>query len=148
MPSLPTIRPMTESDLPQVLAVERLCHAHPWSEPLLRQELAEGTARSALLWQGQELAGYICARLLLGELEILNVATAPAFRRRGVAATLLRHLLAEARQQGMERAFLEVRVGNEPAQALYRSFGFRPCGVRRHYYTDGEDALLMAYREE
>jgi [ribosomal protein S18]-alanine N-acetyltransferase len=145
MPPPSAIRPLTAADLPQVLAIEGLCHAHPWSEELLRQELGEPLARTALLWQGDELAGYICARLLLGELEILNVATAPAFRRRGVAATLLRHLLEEARQEGMERAFLEVRAGNEPAQALYRAFGFRPCGVRRHYYSDGEDALLMAY---
>jgi [ribosomal protein S18]-alanine N-acetyltransferase len=145
MPPLPTIRPMIQADLPQVIAIERLCHEYPWSEELLRQEIEEPLARTALLWEGEELAGYICARMLLGELEILNVATAPAFRRRGVAANLLRHLLQQTRQEGMERAFLEVRAGNEPAQTLYRAFGFRPCGLRRHYYADGEDALLMAY---
>jgi [ribosomal protein S18]-alanine N-acetyltransferase len=145
MPPLASIRPMTLADLPQVMIIEGLCHQNPWSEELLRQEIEEPLARTALLWRGDELAGYICARLLLGELEILNIATAPAFRRQGVAATLLRHLFEQTRRQGMERAFLEVRAGNAAAQALYRAFGFRPCGVRRHYYTDGEDALLMAY---
>lgn len=136
---------MTAADLEEVLAVERLCHSHPWSAELFRQELDNPHATVELLWQGEALAGFLCSWLLCGELHIQNVATAPAFRRRGVAAALLRHAFARARRQGCERALLEVRVGNAGAIALYRAFGFRELARRPRYYPDGEDALVMEY---
>lgn len=141
------IRPMTVRDLPQVVAVERLCHAHPWSAELFQRELANPVSTIDLLWFGEKLAGFLCSWLVSGELEILNVATAPACRRRGVAATLLRHAFERARRRGLESAFLEVRVGNTGAIELYRKFGFAVVSRRPRYYADGEDALLMEWRE-
>jgi ribosomal-protein-alanine N-acetyltransferase len=134
---------MSESDLEAVLAVERLCHSHPWSEGQLRQELENPLASVDLLWLGGDLAGFLCSWLVAGELHIQNVATAPAFRRRGVAAALLRHAFGRARREGCDRALLEVRTGNAGAIALYRAFGFRDLALRRRYYPDGEDALVM-----
>jgi ribosomal-protein-alanine N-acetyltransferase len=136
---------MREADLEAVLAVERLCHSHPWSERQLRQELENPLARVELLWLGEELAGFLCCWLVADELHIQNVATAPACRRRGVAAALLRRAFEQARRQGCTRALLEVRVGNAGAIALYRRFGFRDLDLRRRYYPDGEDALVMEH---
>jgi ribosomal-protein-alanine N-acetyltransferase len=138
-----TIRPMTAADLEPVLAVERLCHSHPWSRQLFIEELGNTLSRIELLWIDRQLAGFHCYWLLSGELHILNLATAPAFRRRGVARRLLRHALGRAIRSGVERAFLEVRSYNEAAIALYRSLGFVSVGTRRGYYADGEDALIM-----
>jgi ribosomal-protein-alanine N-acetyltransferase len=141
------IRPMLVSDLEQVVAVERLCHDHPWSAELFQQELANPISTIDLFWSDETLAGFICFWMFSGELEILNVATAPAFRRRGVAAALMRHVFAQARRQGIESAFLEVRVGNTGAIDLYHKFGFSVVARRPRYYADGEDALLMQWRE-
>jgi [ribosomal protein S18]-alanine N-acetyltransferase len=141
------IRPMTMSDLVQVVAVERLCHAHPWSAELFARELANPISRVDLLWFGEKLAGFLCSWMVGTELEILNVATAPACRRRGVAAALMRHVFARARSQGLTSAFLEVRVGNIEAINLYRKLGFTVVSRRPRYYADGEDALLMQWRE-
>lgn len=137
------IRPMTPADLEAVVAVERLCHPHPWSTEQFRQELENPLARVDLLECDGVIAGFLCWWLLAGEAEIQNVATAPRFRRRGVARRLLEQVLAEARRQGATRALLEARVGNGGAIALYRAYGFTDCGMRRGYYADGEDALLM-----
>ena len=141
------IRPMAIDDLDQVVAVERLCHAHPWSAELFKRELANPVSSVDLLWFGETLAGFLCSWMVAGELEILNVATAPDCRRRGVAAALLRHVFSRARRQGLESAFLEVRVGNIGAIDLYRKFGFTVVSRRSDYYADGEDALLMQWRE-
>jgi ribosomal-protein-alanine N-acetyltransferase len=81
-----------------------------------------------------------------GEVQIQNVATAPAFRRQGVAACLLSHVFEQARGSGFESAWLEVRIGNAPAIALYERFGFTVVGRRTNYYADGEDALVMCLR--
>jgi ribosomal-protein-alanine N-acetyltransferase len=137
------IRPMQTSDLASVLEIENLCYPNPWSAELFQRELDNPLADVDLLWIEGTLAGYLCSWLVSGELNILNVAVAPDFRRRGAAAVLLRHVIGKSRNQGLERAFLEVRVGNAGAIALYRSFGFREVSLRKRYYPDGEVAIIM-----
>lgn len=141
------IRSMTPEDLARVAAVERLCQTHPWSAELFSRELENPFSTIDLYCLDGSVAGFLCSWYVQGEMEILNVATAPAFRRRGVARKLLHHALDRGRQQGLDRTFLEVRVGNEGAIALYRSFGFLPIATRKRYYADGEDALVMELRE-
>lgn len=138
------IRPARACDLDPMLTVESACYDHPWSRQLFQQEFDNPLASVELLWVGDELAGYLVSWYLVGELHILNVATAPAFRRRQVARRLLENAFDRCREEGLERALLEVRSGNVGAIALYRSLGFEPGAIRKRYYADGEDALLMA----
>ena len=140
------IRPATAADLPAILAVERSCYHHPWSERQFRDELGTPHAHLDLLTVSGEVAGYHCWWLLGGELQVLNLATAPRYRRRGVAALLLEHALEQAAGEGLERALLEVRAGNDAAIRLYRRYGFKLYGRRAGYYADGEDALLLERR--
>lgn len=140
-----TIRPMTAADMEHVLAIERLSHRSPWSRAMFESELTNNLARIDLLWWQDALAGYLCTWLVGRELSILNVATAPAMRRRGVARILLEHVLARNLEIGLDCALLEVRISNQAAISLYRSFGFRRIACRRNYYRDGEDALVMAW---
>jgi len=140
-----SIRQMRKQDIDDVLAIEKDCHENPWSADLFLHELENPVSTIDLFWADDKVAGFLCSWLIAGELEILNVATAPDFRRRGIAAALMKHVFARARSQGLERAFLEVRVGNLGAIKLYRQFGFREVARRSRYYTDGEDALLMQW---
>jgi ribosomal-protein-alanine N-acetyltransferase len=66
-------------------------------------------------------------------------------RRKGIAARLLGHVMHRAMNQGLLTACLEVRVSNVAAVDLYHRFGFSRKGLRRAYYHDGEDALLMEF---
>ena len=68
----------------------------------------------------------------------------PAWHRHKIATRLLQALARQAIARGATSLTLEVRVGNNAAQALYRQFGFRPCGIRKNYYVEtNEDALVM-----
>lgn len=138
-----SIRPMEEKDLDAVLQAERECHSHPWSAEIFRRELVNPVSCRRLLILDGQPAAYLCAWYLVGELHIHNIATRPAFRRRGLALELLKSMIDECRNNGLERVFLEVRAGNVGAIALYRAFGFFETGRRQGYYSDGEDALLM-----
>lgn len=81
--------------------------------------------------------------LLADEMEILRVAAAEPFRRRGLALRLLEAGMVEAHAVGAETAFLEVRPVNLPARRLYERLGFVPAGRRPGYYADArEDALI------
>lgn len=91
---------------------------------LSKQQSIEGENQSA---------GFALSRSVLDEEELLLIAVHPNARRRGIAKQLLRDLLASAATRGVTRVFLEMRDGN-PAEELYRTFGFSPIGRRRGYY--------------
>lgn len=118
----------------------------PWSAEQFRQSFEQKSfAAFGLRRQGQ-LVAYISVYHAAGELEILNIAVDPVYRRLGYGKNLLRMMLQVARKMGIERAVLEVRIGNAPALALYQGLGFEKVGTRLGYYADtGEDALIYQY---
>ncbi len=147
--SLFRIRRMRPEDLPAVLEIEKVAFRHPWSAELLRRELTHDWSTILLAEEpgptgAMRLLGFSIFWLVHDELHILNVATAPEHRHRGVARAVLTATLEQARQLRCRLATLEVRRSNEPALGLYRSFGFRAVGIRPNYYVDeGEDAIVM-----
>ncbi len=143
-----TLAPMTIDDLDEVLAIERASFQTPWSRGAFRYELTQNrVARSLVVRAGGQLVGYLCLWEIGHEIHVTNVAVHPSFRRRGVGRALLGNVLEDARRNGVELVFLEVRPTNTEAVALYESFGFRVIGRRKGYYFDtGEDALVMEAR--
>jgi ribosomal-protein-alanine N-acetyltransferase len=157
-PSQPTVAPpgrapfllrtMSADDLGEVMLIERLAFEHPWSADLFRRELEHSW--STILVAEEETAGrtrllgFIIYWLVHDEIHVLNVASDPSQRRRGVARALMHECLSSGARSGARLATLEVRRSNVPAIDLYRSLGFRSAGVRANYYADeGEDAIVM-----
>jgi ribosomal-protein-alanine N-acetyltransferase len=134
----------TEADLDAVMAIERLSFPMPWPRQAFSDELTRPWARLEVLRHTGRVVGFCNYWLVADELQILNIAIHPDERRRGHAERLLQHILSEANRNNTHVVSLEVRMSNQPAQALYRKFGFREVGTRPKYYADnGEDALLM-----
>ena len=148
-----SLRAMRPADLDDVMRVEQLAHPHPWSADLMRRELDHDWSRVVLAVERAGLAGaqaservvgYIVFWLVHDEVHVLNVATDPVVRRRGVGRRLMREAEEDGRRRAARLATLEVRRSNAPAIELYRSLGYRQVGVRpRYYQEDGEDALVM-----
>ncbi|MFL5358767.1 ribosomal protein S18-alanine N-acetyltransferase [Archangium sp.] len=146
------IRRMTREDLPAVMELEKASFTNPWSYELLQRELGHDwsvifLAEESLPEGDRRLLGISIFWIVHDEVHVLNVATAPEHRRRGVGRQLMEATLAEGRARKCSLATLEVRKSNEPAIHLYKSFGFRPVGVRPNYYVDAgqppEDAIVM-----
>jgi ribosomal-protein-alanine N-acetyltransferase len=88
--------------------------------------------------------GYASFRRGFGEAELLRLAVAPGERRRGIARALAAAGFGRLREEGFETCHLEVRMDNMGAIALYEALGFERAGLRRGYYRDGTDALLLS----
>lgn len=138
------IRAAVLADLPQLAALERACFGRHDSDDALAAELTRPWARIVVDEREGQLTAFVNYWRVADEIELLFVATAPPWQRRGIARDLLNQVLAAVRAEGAVRALLEVRPSNGAAVALYSSLGFSEIGRRRRYYDDGEDALLMA----
>ncbi len=94
--------------------------------------------------RGPPLA-YVLCWLVADELQVVDLATHPQTRRRGLARALIRTLVGFARQHGIVSLWIEVRCTNAAAIALYENNGFKLVRRRPRYYDDGTDALEMAH---
>ena len=137
------LRLATESDLPAVLAIEQTSFPQPWTSVAFRNEFKNPYSHLWVLEERTLIIGYICTWFIDDEGEIANVAVLPAYRRQGIGRFLVQHALQEAKKRGVRSLSLEVRSSNFAAVDLYRSFGFEEVAVRKKYYKNGEDALLM-----
>ena len=138
------IRNIEEGDLDQILEIEKQTSLHPWSLKTFEGEIKNKNSLNLVLSrENGELISYVFCWLYGQELEIQNIATHPAHRRKGYAKILLENTLKTACQKGAIKAFLEVRVSNLNAIELYRQFGFEVRFLRKKYYSDQENALQM-----
>lgn len=92
---------------------------------------------------GAPAAGFSLSRHGVDEEELLLFAVAPDHRRRGLGHIMLVRLAEAANERGAERLLLEMRRGN-PAESLYRSFGFEPIGQRLNYYRTASGGRIDA----
>ncbi|MDP2819442.1 MAG: ribosomal protein S18-alanine N-acetyltransferase [Polaromonas sp.] len=143
--------PMTASWFDAVLRVEQSAYDHPWSRGNFSDSLNAGY-QAQLLAAGpdgdSELLGYFVAMKGVDEVHLLNITVAPEHQRQGWARVMLDALVLWSRSQGALWLWLEVRVSNERARAVYAHYGFRHVGTRRQYYPAAngqrEDAVVMS----
>ncbi|GAA3136523.1 ribosomal protein S18-alanine N-acetyltransferase [Streptosporangium carneum] len=141
-----TLRQMTMDDLPAVMKIERdTFPLDAWSEGMLRGELDDQprTRHYVVALVGEEIVGYAGLFAAGDQADVQTIAVSETHRRAGIGGAMLAELLAEAVRRGAQSIFLEVRADNPEAQAVYDRFGFGRIGVRRRYYEDGTDAIMM-----
>jgi len=143
------VRRAGAGDIEGILRVERGASEAPqWGEARYREMLqGEGPLQRELLVavEGERLAGFAVASVVLDEAELESVVVDAEFRRRGVGRLLCEAVLGWARERGATQIRLEVRAANHAAQGLYRGLGFQVNGLRRGYYRGPvDDAVLMA----
>ncbi|HEX5355639.1 MAG TPA: ribosomal protein S18-alanine N-acetyltransferase [Aquabacterium sp.] len=153
MPTLQTRfvdRPMTEADIPAVMAMEREACLHPvhaWSDDNYRSSMRAGYwVRVRCEADSGRVVAVCVAMDGVDEVHLLNIAVARELHGQGLARSILAVLYDRCRQRQAPLLWLEVRPSNEPARALYRREGFMEVGVRKNYYPAAqgrEDALVM-----
>jgi ribosomal-protein-alanine N-acetyltransferase len=140
------VEPLRRKHLGAVMAIEQVAYPKPWTVNVFIGELEmmrRGERTYLAVFDGRYLVGYAGLLYTGDDAHVTNIAVAPSHRRHGVATRLLAELAWAAIRRGCTGLTLEVRVSNTGAQSLYERFGFEPAGVRKKYYENTEDAIVM-----
>ncbi len=127
------------------MEIERRVYPFPWTRATFCNCLQSGHL-ALLMKQESNIVGYGIVSITRKEAHLLNVCIAPEQQSNGLGRSLLRTLIKQSRNRSAQRMFLEVRLSNTTAIALYHSEGFNEIDLHPHYYptyNGHEDALVM-----
>ena len=127
--------PLSEARLDAVLAIEQTAYAQPWSRGNFADSLRAGY-QAQLLRADDAILGYFIAMKGVDEVHLLNITVAPDHQGQGWGRVMLDALAIWSRGQGAQWLWLEVRVSNERARAVYQSNGFQQVGLQVFLMTN------------
>lgn len=144
------VRLATIDDAHAIYEIEQQSFSVPWRLESVLAEL-EGAANKLymVICEENHIVGYAGAWLVYDEGQITNIAVLPSARGKGYGSKLTKQLINECFSRGMHEIFLEVRISNLAALAMYRNLGFSVKGIRKEYYSEPtEDAYIMSLVSE
>lgn len=139
-----TYRPMTEADIPALVAIEATAFYDAWNESMLCNELDNALTTYIIMESEGRIIGYAGFWLVAGEAQVTRVAVLEELRGQGLGTRLTAAMVNKAWDLGADAITLEVRESNLAAQKAYLTCGFASEGVRPNYYEDNhENAIIM-----
>jgi len=142
------VRRVETLDALGVYAVEKACFSDPYPSAVLTDLIDKHQDCFFVASYDGEIVGYAVASANATEGHVVSVAVDPRYRRRRIGTALLSAVTTRLAEEGIKQIRLEVRKGNPGAIAFYDHMGYRPFSEIRHYYADGEDALVLARSAE
>ena len=133
--------------LDEIDQIEQSSFKEPWSKEAYEKEINNPLATYLVITKEDEVVAYGGFWKILDEGDINNIAVKKEYRKMGFGKMLMEALIEKAKEQQIKAITLEVRVTNENAINLYKKLGFKEAGVRKKYYSDNEDALIMWLEE-
>ena len=139
-----TLNQMKASNLNDVLNVSSLSLKESWSRESLEKELSNPLAKYMVAEVNNKVVGFAGLWAICNEGHITNIAVHPNYRGQGIGSKLVESLIENSSSWYINSLTLEVRAYNKIAQNLYKKYGFKEEGMRKHYYQDNnEDAIIM-----
>lgn len=137
------ICPMDESNVIDVLEINNICFNPPWSLESLKNELKNKFTRYIVVKKDDIVIGYAGIWIIIDEAHITNIAVDPDFRGIGAGNVLIENIIDICKELEIPSITLEVRETNTVAKNLYKKYDFIEEGIRKNYYEDGTNAVLM-----
>ena len=141
------IRKGTISDLKSILIIENKVYNNSyWNESMLKKLFYRGS--NGIIWiteMKQKIVGYLIEQRCEDEINLLNVAIDKAFQNRGLGQKLIGYFLTIIPNNSS--VYLEVKKSNFIARKIYSNLNFKNIDIRKSYYNDGGDALIMKYKK-
>ena len=134
---------LSKSDLLLLDQLNKKDFSDGWKLNQLECAFESGRFFAIGAFDGKKLIGAITVSRSFDDADIEGVVTDSEFRKHGVASELIDRAQVELEKLGVKRALLEVRENNIVARSLYKKKGFTELSVRKKYYSDGENAVVM-----
>ena len=142
--------PMVHRHLDAVTLIENAAYPFPWSRGNFVDSIVAGYPSRVLFDASGTMLGYFIAMAGVDEMHLLNITVAPAVQGRGHARYMLAALVGLCAEHAARELWLEVRLSNSRARAVYERLGFIEVGIRKGYYPAGfarrEDAAVMTLK--
>ena len=144
-----TYRFATEVDVDAIVAIEVASMSSPWNKDNYLEAINSDHAFLMVAADGDNIAGFTVFYLTPPECELPDIVVAESYRKRGVGKSLMKEAIRQLKAHKVDTIFLEVRVSNTAAQALYSRIGFEEIGKRKYFYSNPiEDAICMSLNLE
>ncbi len=120
-----------------------------WNENVLKNEL-ENPASTYIVAKDEQnnIVGYAGIWQPIDEAHITNIVTKKDKRRNKIGTRMLEELIKVAKEKKLKDITLEVNVNNIPAINLYKKYNFKEVGIRKKYYNNSDDAIIMTLKFE
>ena len=137
-----SIRPMSDKDIENIYQLEKEIFSDAWSYEMIKDEIDNNKLKNPFIMEiDDKIAGYAFVWIIEDEVHLNNFAVHPSFRRKGLGLKLIKFIFEEFTKY--RNIFLEVRQSNKEAINLYHKVGFKKYFIRKHYYSNGENAIVM-----
>lgn len=114
-----------------------------WTYGILESEIANINSRYIVAKCNEEIVGFAGLILIVDEVNIMNVVVKKEKRMHGIGNLLVKNLIKISKDLKAKSITLEVNINNKPAINLYKKFKFEEIGLRKKYYNNIDDALIM-----
>ena len=114
-----------------------------WNVSTLKSELQNPNSQYIIAKLNNEIVGFGGIWKAVDDIHITDIVVKKIFRRQKIGSILLEQLISLTKQQNITSITLEVNSNNIPAQKLYEKFGFKRVGLRKKYYNNTDDAVIM-----
>ena len=138
------IREINILDVDIIFIIEKNSYSNPWTFNDLKKEVQNSFSKNFLIKKSNKIIGYIFTHIVIDQMQINNFCVSEEFRRCGYAKHLMKNTIAYIKSVDIKHVYLDVRENNVAAIKLYSSSGFKIDSIRKNYYSDGENAILMS----
>ncbi len=147
-----TVERMKPEDVDEIVRLEKESFTDPWPKKGFEVQLEDGSSIMLVARREDsasvtgEIVGYLCAYLILEELQLASVAVKETFRRQGIARRLIAEMVRRGAEKGTKEIWLDVRESNAAARRLYEKLGFQEMYRRKQYYRKPKEDALVLFR--
>lgn len=138
------IKKMKMEDLENIKEILQEDFDDFWSYSILKSELENENSKYFIAMDNKEIIGFAGILKIIDTIHIMNIVTKKTRRNQGIATTLLKYIIKISKQdKEITSLTLEVNENNIPARMLYQKFKFKKIGIRKKYYNNTDNAIIM-----
>lgn len=138
------ITKMTLSDLDLIGNNLETEYDHFWNYNILKSALQNPNNILLVVKENENIVGFTCINIILDEATIENIVTKKNMRNKHIASNLMEEIIKICKEKHLSSLTLEVNKSNLPAIKLYQKFNFKNVGLRKKYYNNIDDAIIMS----